>query len=785
MIYTNTGNEQLEAACVSYASREPFRQFGRVVRVPPASRRRIDYRLRLPERVARAKAPLAVKTQLLRVTRPTDSRLGRAHDSAARDGHIILDSDVQTTAILADDPQSELLARVARVMAGLSSRLYRLRDDWTMPSSVDTLRSLDHLVIASNRFLEDPQAVVTVRRWLQQGGRVWVLLDETGPETLAALLGDAWTGARLDETTSVQFQLRDVRPIAGNRHGKSQLLSEPVSLAQVHPGDGAVDYVVANGVVDSGIVDDGVVDSWPAAIRYRVGRGMVLITTLGARGWYAELPRDLLEGIADRRVAQQLVKQSARMPLSVVARNFFKPLPPLLVAPASLRSAASQRIGYRAPSRWLVATILGSLGGGLLLIGVFLQRRQKSAWNVVLAPGAALLATCVMALAGRASRTATPPTLASVEIVSLSPESHEFFCQAGLALFRPHGKHERVEGQGSLCEFNFAGQEGQVQRIFWTDVQDWHLERVEIPSGLSTGQQLRQGLLPAGFAAQATLSAVGLVGRVNLPAEIDSASAVVMTGFGPALAAQIQSDGQFAADARNTLPAHRFSSAALLDDEARRREGLLQQLLGGSRRPSWISAPTLLVWTKAWESGLSLEATESRKGDSIVITPLQMTRPAAGAVVQVPASMIPFQAVAGPDGSAPTSAYSNADRAWVESLSRAARITLRFQLPHFLLPAKVERATLATEIHAPARSVEFLGWHGSRSHRLAQRESPVRQRISITTEDAESLQLDAAGGLLLTIDVGPHSHAGAGGLAAAGWRIANVFLTAKVALSGE
>lgn len=772
---SNAGDVPEEGAFVTYATAAPYRQYGRVVSVPPHARRRISYPVRIPESIADDKGALEIQTQMLGGAASSDSnaaprRADAQHATETRDGRLILDRDRQTTAIVTDDPQAELLARTARVMAGLSSNLYRLRDDWTMSPSVEVLRAFDSIVIASNRLLEDPQGALVVRRWMQGGGRLWLMADRTSVATIEALLGDDWSGIALDRTTLVQLQLRDERPVAGLRHGVEQELVEPVALVQMHPGEGVVDYTVSE---------------WPAAIRYQVGRGALLITTLGPRGWYGELTTKLLEGVADRRVARQVVRKSARMPLSVVARQFLQSYPPPPIDPDQLRAAASQRVGYRAPSRLFVSAVLGTLCGMLLLFGFFLHRRQRSSWNALLGPGAAALTAVVIAAVGRANRTAIPPTFASADLLTILPSTHEFQRQTGVALFHPEAVRQTIEGRGAVCDLEFAGQEGQVQRIVWTDVEQWRRPHAVIPPGLSPGQQVADGFLPGAFRAEATLDGNGLSGRLNLPANVASRQGVVATGWGPALAAVIQANGAFNAGPGNELAAGRYSNAPLLNDEALRREGMMREFFSLAGQGASISGPTLFVWTDPWPAEHSLETTARRVGESLVVAPLALTRPAADSIVSVPAALIPFEAVAGPDGSAPTSAYSNVDRKWVDDLSRQARISLRFQLPACVLPARVESAKLEAEIHAPDRTVQFLGWRETTATILAQDASPVRRKFSVTIDQPELLADDPDGGIVLTINVGPHPKEGASGLAATGWRIANVYLTAKAAVDGE
>ena len=88
----------------------------------------------------------------------------------------------------------------------------------------------------------------------------------------------------------------------------------------------------------------------------------------------------------------------------------------------------------------------------------------------------------------------------------------------------------------------------------------------------------------------------------------------------------------------------------------------------------------------------------------------------------------------------------------------------------------VKRATLHVEITAPARSVVISGWRDQTRTPITSASSPVGKRLTAPIRDAQLLQLDAQGGLLLNIDVGTHPHESDASLAKVGWKIDKVWL---------
>jgi hypothetical protein len=91
----------------------------------------------------------------------------------------------------------------------------------------------------------------------------------------------------------------------------------------------------------------------------------------------------------------------------------------------------------------------------------------------------------------------------------------------------------------------------------------------------------------------------------------------------------------------------------------------------------------------------------------------------------------------------------------------AMEMRLRFQLPPAVLPLKVERARFFANVKAPSRRVSVAGHADGRDVPLHQVESPLDPiRVEITGD--RLLQLDADGGLHVTLAVGERRGAGAG-----------------------
>src|SRR5262249_37604377 len=134
-----------------------------------------------------------------------------------------------------------------------------------LPPTPEAFEGVDHVVLASNRLGADPTGKAVLRRWVEQGGRLWVMLDLVDPAVITAILGD-----------DADFQVVDrvgLTSVSVRRQKDDALLSatrefeKPVELVRVIPG--ASDQVQHT------------VNGWPASFVRSLGRGRVVFTTLG------------------------------------------------------------------------------------------------------------------------------------------------------------------------------------------------------------------------------------------------------------------------------------------------------------------------------------------------------------------------------------------------------------------------------------------------------------------------------------------------------------------------
>src|SRR5262245_50401822 len=263
--------------------------------------------------------------------------------------------------------EAESLARAFRLARGnLSENLSVLRTG-PLPDSPEALDSVEHFVIASDRIAADPVGMRTLRHWLITGGKLWIMLDRVRPEVVAPLLGDALDFQVVDQigltTTNV------VMPVRGSEEVNVPLLpyerhERPVAFMRVLlPDPQQAPHTI---------------DAWPVWFTRNVGRGKVMFTTLGPRGWYR--PRGA--GDSPAKFANADTRNFPKTPV---------PLPHLVrlaeeLHPAPEQSAfrmdefqpmLTEEIGYSVISRTSVVALFGGFLAAALALGAALRKARR------------------------------------------------------------------------------------------------------------------------------------------------------------------------------------------------------------------------------------------------------------------------------------------------------------------------------------------------------------------------------------------------------------------------
>src|SRR5262249_25118019 len=114
-----------------------------------------------------------------------------------------------TTAVLVDNDdrtkQDLQFARTLRAQLA-ASELVQVIPEGFLPPTVEVFEGLDLIVVAGQRLANDPTCQLMLRRWLELGGWLWVLLDRVIPEVASLLAGDGWSFQIVDRVSAMSMR---------------------------------------------------------------------------------------------------------------------------------------------------------------------------------------------------------------------------------------------------------------------------------------------------------------------------------------------------------------------------------------------------------------------------------------------------------------------------------------------------------------------------------------------------------------------------------------------------
>lgn len=589
-------------------------------------------------------------------------------------GLVRLEPEATATAILADADSDHAISAViaARRAAGLSKRLAYLSAP-ALPDQPAPLRAAAALVLAGSELELDVAQRQAIRQWLVAGGRLWIMLDRLPPDVAEQILGNDWPIAVVDRVGLTSLQLTDAD---GRGPTLQRQRDEPFVLTRIVAPTGLVSHRVAG---------------WPAAVRFPVGRGSVLVTTLDAAAWWT--PGDERDA-PDATAALESLASHLR---EVAA-------PPLADRPFD--DFVRDQIGYTVLGRTGVFVVLAVLPAAIVISAVTLGRRHRLEWVGAVAAAVAVVVSVVLVGMGRIHGASVPLTVASAQWVELTPGQDLAVIDATLSVYSP------ASDRGPLCAENggvvwpdMTGQAGRLLRMVWTDRDHWCWNGLELPErAVRTAEAWNVLPLPTPASVTLRFGARGVEGQLQR-GPFDELEDLVLATPTAAMTVRLDEQDRFVLTPAETLPPGEYVRGVTMNQTQRQRLAVYRRLLDAGDYPA---RPTLLAWGQAMELGLRLSIEAVQRHAALVAFPATIEPAAVGQRITVPPAFITFQTVRGRDNIGTTTLYNAQTREWIGNISQGATLLLRFQLPEAALPMRVESLTLNLNLVAADRTVEVL-----------------------------------------------------------------------------
>lgn len=640
------------------------------------------------------------------------------------------------------------LVRAFRAAGVLSEEVSWIHDRF-LPPAPEAFDGIDHFVLATDRLADDPAGLATVRAWLQRGGRLWVMLDQVKPRTVAALLGDALELHVVNRVGLNSIPIRHGRLNASRPEDSGLEVEEPVDFVRVlAPGREPLHTI----------------HGWPASFVADFGRGKVVFTTLGARGWIrARTERD--PAPAFQQFPQLPI---ARVAFQTICEELVGGVERPVFSPADIEPYLKGQIGYavvgRGPTLLVFGAFFFAMAAGVVLLG----RAGLAEYLGWIGPALALSAATAFIVLGERARSAVPPTVAYAQLVDAA-DVNEVQLSGQMAVYRPAAS-EALAGadQGGDFALDTEGLEGRVLRRVQTDLGRWHWENLDLPAGVRTGPFRATLRTEEPVVARAWFGPEGLEGR--LPASISGRlEDVLISTPGPRkLAVSIAADGAFRAGRAELLPLGQYIAGSLLDDQQRDRQVLYSKTFAEPLPRALASRRLLLAWSAPLDPHFRFGPPSRLAGAALWAIPLQLEPSPPDTLVTIPAPFLECRQVDPLGNSRPPP----------KEFTEPANLRLRFQLPRCVMPLRVEEAWLTVRLNVPARPVVLGGYDGTNAVALQHLTSPFGEQ-TVKIDDPRLLRPDEFGGLYAHVEIGQVANLVGGSDGRLAWQIESLELEVR------
>ncbi|MHB8862008.1 MAG: hypothetical protein ACYC6N_06360 [Pirellulaceae bacterium] len=751
----NSTNEPAEAQSVAWFVDDPTLQYSRRVTVPANATLRTTCPLRIPELPSRNARYVEFLTEQVIPAPRADREQRSPQDAMLAAQPLLLDPETPAVGILGDfegvfpppgaapyhtaqpdfpHAPDEIIYElvVAAKRARKLSRRISTFDMKDLPPDPAVLDVLDVLVLSTDRLASDAGGIAIVRDWVLGGGRLWILLDEVHPDTVTAVLGDAFATAVLDRVKLTDLKISNARFESPQQSITEVEVEQPIDLVRVVP---------------AGVTITETVNGWPAAFWQPMGAGRVYFTTLSTAAWiHPTTGRD-----APPLSQQDVSFYSPEDRLVDFAQECFVKRPDSEIAAQVLHPFLTQQIGYRILSGSVVTLLLAIFCGTLAVAGVWFFRAGHPERLLWIIPLVVVVVSLAFVAIATVTKRAVPPTLAMIARVALEPgvgTGHSF---GMAAMYNQDASDERLgAARGGIFVPDMTAMSGRRRRVVWTDEGAWHWENLELPAGVRTAPFCRPVPLDATVDCRARFGPQGLEGRLGPLSFSELQDAVIAMPHQPMIGATFDGQGAFRAGAQDVLAPGDFSVQTWIGDLQRRRKAIYQAIFAAPPESDAPAVPVLFAWSDTTDTGFIFPQTR-QLNSTLLSIPIRLERSSPGTQVIVPATFLPYRAIVDPDGH-PPSAYANLMHRWVEN-KLAVSDWVRFQLPREVLPIQLDRATLRVTIRAASRSLQVLAISAGEPVEVLHRSRPIGS-YSVVLDRPEHLQLDDKGGLLLIIRVG-------------------------------
>lgn len=719
-VVANDGDQPADALVLISLKDAPAVRYGNRVRVPARSRREVLTML-TPHGLPpgdRARGDRLHGSELdISLAAVVGDRERRA--GAATGIISVRESDVRS-AVASPDSGDEGPIRMhgaLRAAAGLSPATVPANPR-TGPADPAAWGGLDVLVLARGEGWS-PAQVRAMRHWVHNGGRLWVMLDQTGPSLPSAILGEDWVVSMIDRVEHTELTLR------GPGVEQSVAFDYPIDMVRVAADAPAQTLLTAAG--------------YPAALSWRCGRGRVLVTTLASAAWLDE------QGEAGRALA--------------ATADFLDPGHEprrggsMADAGAAIDAAATQvraMVGHRVLGRGTVVAVLGVFLLVTLAAGLWLHHQGRLEWAAPVGVAAGLVAAAVLITVGWRALARTPGVTAVASVLRHEPAAPTVDLSGLIGIYRQ-------PGAGRLSRVSYHGPPPVVDdalarsspRLLGRGLGRWSIENVQLSPGevhtlrfAGVKEAQHQGQVVGELDAHGGLR-LRMTGG-HAPRLQDT---LLMTPAGHAPAAPAR-QAAWLVDASQPMSEDQFIDAAVLSQRQMQRAAAYAQWRGAAA----LDRAVLVGWTDQPAVAVDpIEGAETR-AQTLAVYRVRFEPPPPGQRFRVPSVLLTMAPYRDREIGIGGTVY-DPQAGWIGSVTNAQTIGVAFELPESLRGMDVQQVELALDLHTPGRAYELLAVRDGRLAPLhSARDAAGLTRINFDADNLPTRRDD--GSVLIVLRIG-------------------------------
>lgn len=616
------------------------------------------------------------------------------------------------------------LAIASRVDAELSKDCIAF-ESAPFPLNPVDWKGIDNLILGEPNCLRDAGTRSVLRDYLNDGGRIWIMLDEIDTDSLAGLLTSQQQLLTLDTVEMTNFVV-DTPKQSISLQDRTVELSSPVRFKRVVQQGGDAPYSI---------------DGWPACIIFPVGRGELMVTTLDSAGWIE--PRK-------NQWSQDPFFQSdyemRRFAKAIVDKIHTKRSMPVI----NLKEVnyPIEKIGNPIVSRGFVASVLLLFCCALISFGLWRSLVGELKWAGMVAPALAVLASLPLIIAAWMQKRDIPTMLSVFQLVQFSDPTGGMIRESA-AVYNGDSMPMQMNSDSGGYVVPDPAIDSGITTITTEDFQRWRMSNIAWPTGVWKYNSAIS-LPDTSMLAVAEFTSEGLSIQIppGLPSQLKDPVLCYMVGS-PTLAINLDNqrilvDGSFPAEGE------RWTLDTIVDSEQIRKNGIYKKLFESGDR---LQAPlrTLFGWTDAYSRGSEWKPSLEKRGIALVSIPLSFSTPKAGSEVLVPYTMIDVRSA---DVGSSSPIYLEGIGRWVNQSSNKSEAFLEFVLPSQVTPMEVSSISIDFDVQAPRRTVRLsiVGIEGVPPIQIANLNEPSIP-YKATVEDPRILQDFRDGKLVVKIEI--------------------------------